>query len=112
MFKKIIAKYGNVKGTHASTMLEGIVHAYCDSGITTDGLSANDVTVLEDYFTHKTIFGHGDVEAMNNFVLGADYEFGGLEMLKARNGLEFIAEHNFNGDLEECLMELADEAQF
>ena len=112
MFKKIIAKYGNVKGTHASTMLEGIVHAYCDSGITTDGLSANDVTVLEDYFTHKTIFGHGDVEAMNNFVLAADYEFKGLDMLKARDSLEFIAKHKFGGDLEECLMELADEAQF
>ena len=112
MFKKIIAKYGDVEGTHASTMLEGIVHAYCDSGITTDGLSANDVTVLEDYFTHKTIFEVGDVEAMNNFVLAADYEFEGLDMLKARDSLEFIAMHKFGGDLEECLMELADEAQF
>ena len=67
--------------------------------------------VLEDYFTHKTIFEVGDVEAMNDFVLAADYEFSGLEMLKARDSLEFIAKHNFNGDLEECLMELVEEAE-
>jgi hypothetical protein len=109
MFKKIIAKYGNTAGNSESTMLEGIVHAYCDSGITTDGLSANDVTQLEDYFTHKAIFEFGCVETMNDFILAADYEFKGLEMLQAREDLDVVAAEYFGGDLEECLLELAEE---
>ena len=110
-FKNVIAKYGNIEGNSESTMLEGIVHAYCDSGITTDGLSANDVKVLEDYFTHKTIFEIGDVEAMNDFICEADYEFKGLDMLEARLSLTVVAELNFGGDLEECLLALAEEAE-
>jgi hypothetical protein len=38
----IIAQWQHVAGDYASTMLYGIVHAFCDSGICTDALSVDD----------------------------------------------------------------------
>ena len=43
------------EGDYESTFVGGVAHAYCDSGILTDGLSGADVTVLTKYFTSETI---------------------------------------------------------
>jgi len=44
------------EGDYESTFVGGVAHAYCDSGIMTDGLSAGDVTMLTKYFTSETIY--------------------------------------------------------
>ena len=44
------------EGDYESTFVGGVAHAYCDSGIMTDGLSARDVAMLSKYFTAETIY--------------------------------------------------------
>ena len=44
------------EGDYESTFVGGVAHAYCDSGIMTDGLSARDVDMLTKYFTSETIY--------------------------------------------------------
>ena len=43
------------EGDYESTFVGGVAHAYCDSGIMTDGLSGRDVDMLTKYFTSETI---------------------------------------------------------
>ena len=43
------------EGDYESTFVGGVAHAYCDSGIMTDGLSGADVDMLTKYFTGETI---------------------------------------------------------
>ena len=44
------------EGDYESTFVGGVAHAYCDSGIMTDGLSAEDVAMFSKYFTGETIY--------------------------------------------------------
>ena len=44
------------EGDYESTFVGGVAHAYCDSGIMTDGLSGRDVSMLTKYFTSETIY--------------------------------------------------------
>jgi hypothetical protein len=44
------------EGDYESTFVGGVAHAYCDSGIMTDGLSAADVAMFNKYFTGETIY--------------------------------------------------------
>ena len=44
------------EGDYESTFVGGVAHAYCDSGIMTDGLSAGDVEMLSKYFTSETVY--------------------------------------------------------
>ena len=55
---RALAQEWNTKceGDYESTFVGGVAHAYCDSGIMTDGLSARDVTMLTKYFTSETIY--------------------------------------------------------
>jgi hypothetical protein len=38
----IINTFSNIKGEYEATVLQGVWHAYCDSGILADAFSAND----------------------------------------------------------------------
>lgn len=40
--QQIIEKYSAIKGDYEETVLRGVWHAYCDSGIITDALSVED----------------------------------------------------------------------
>jgi len=55
---RTLAQEWNTKceGDYESTFVGGVAHAYCDSGIMTDGLSAADVAMLSKYFTGETIY--------------------------------------------------------
>ena len=44
------------EGDYESTFVGGVAHAYCDSGIMTDGLSSRDVEMLSKYFTSETVY--------------------------------------------------------
>jgi len=45
----IIYKYKNIAGNYSSTMIQGVGHAYCDSGILSDGWAVEDVEILSEY---------------------------------------------------------------
>jgi hypothetical protein len=45
----LIQKFENVKGDYEDTMLQGLVHGYCDSGILTDALSVDDAKAINKY---------------------------------------------------------------
>ena len=49
----LVNKYAHVEGSYESTMLGGIVHAYCDSGILTDAYSTDDAELVAKYFTEE-----------------------------------------------------------
>ena len=56
-FKALTDKYNaECEGDYESTFVGGVAHAYCDSGIQTDGLSARDIDTLATYFTGETIY--------------------------------------------------------
>lgn len=63
----VVAKYSDIKGSYEATMLDGIVHAYCDSGISNDAFSVNDAEVIAQYFTEDAI-NEGYLQLFNNFI--------------------------------------------
>jgi hypothetical protein len=46
---KIVDKYKFIEGNYSSTMIQGVGHAYCDSGITSDSWATEDVEILSKY---------------------------------------------------------------
>ena len=76
----LVNKYKDVEGSYESTMLEGIVHAYCDSGILTDALSAEDAERISTYFTDEGK-DSGTLELFNTYL--QEVEGNGLECCTA-----------------------------
>ena len=72
----LVNKYAHVEGSYESTMLGGIVHAYCDSGILTDALSAEDAERISTYFTDEGK-DSGTLELFNTYL--QEVEGNGLE---------------------------------
>jgi hypothetical protein len=64
----LVNKYKDVAGSYESTMLGGIVHGYCDSGILTDSYSVEDAELVAKYFTDEAI-NSGYLELFNNFIV-------------------------------------------
>ena len=64
----LVNKYKDVEGSYESTMLGGIVHGYCDSGILTDAYSVEDAELVSKYFTEEAI-DSGYLELFNNFIV-------------------------------------------
>ena len=67
---RALTKEWNAKcaGDYESTFVGGVAHAYCDSGIMTDGLSAADVSMLSKYFTGEAIHGAVDIGTLEHWV--------------------------------------------
>jgi len=67
---KALTQEWNTKceGDYESTFVGGVAHAYCDSGIMTDGLSAADVAMLSKYFTSEAIHGAVDIGTLEHWV--------------------------------------------
>jgi hypothetical protein len=63
----LVNKYAHVEGSYEETMLGGIVHAYCDSGILTDAYSTADAELVALYFTQEAM-DSGYLELFNNFI--------------------------------------------
>ena len=64
----LVNKYAHVEGSYESTMLGGIVHGYCDSGILTDAYSVEDAELVAKYFTQEAQ-DSGYLELFNNFIV-------------------------------------------
>jgi len=79
------------EGDYESTFVGGVAHAYCDSGIMTDGLSGRDVTMLNKYFTGETIYsGEITIEDMETWVTqleGTQWETDLYKFVRAVNGV-------------------------
>ena len=63
----LVNKYAHVEGSYESTMLGGIVHGYCDSGILTDAYSVEDAALVAQYFTEDAQC-EGHLFAFNTFI--------------------------------------------
>ncbi len=63
----IVDKYAHVEGSYESTMLGGIVHGYCDSGILTDAYSVECAERVAKYFTEDAQC-EGYLELFNTFI--------------------------------------------
>ena len=50
---EIVNKYKFIDGNYSSTMIQGVGHAYCDSGILSDGWAVEDVNILSEYLRDK-----------------------------------------------------------
>ncbi len=73
----LVNKYAHVEGSYESTMLGGIVHGYCDSGILTDAYSVEDAELVAKYFTEEAI-NSGYLHLFNDFIVTVS---GGEEQL-------------------------------
>jgi hypothetical protein len=73
----LVNKYAHVEGDYESTMLAGIVHGYCDSGILTDAYSVEDAALVAKYFTQEAQ-DSGYLDLFNNFIVEVS---GGEEQL-------------------------------
>ena len=103
----LVNKYAHVEGDYESTMLGGIVHAYCDSGILTDALSVTDAERISTYFTEEGK-NCGTLELFNAYLQEVDGE--GLECCTAIEEMCAIIEDvelasAYIGKLTDSLME-------
>jgi len=49
----IVNKYANIEGDYSSTMLQGIAHYKCDSGILTDAYSVADAVYIKKHYNNN-----------------------------------------------------------
>lgn len=83
----IVDKYADVEGSYESTMLQGIVHGYCDSGILTDCYSVECAERVSKYFTEDAQ-DEGHIFAFSAFI--AELEGEELLCVKVIKELESI----------------------
>ena len=95
------------EGDYESTFVGGVAHAYCDSGIMTDGLSAGDVEMLSKYFTSETIYnaevGIDDMEQWVTQLEGDAWQTDLFKFVDAVNSV-LTAEQHKNLDSTEAAM--------
>ena len=95
------------EGDYESTFVGGVAHAYCDSGIMTDGLSAADVAMLSKYFTGETIYsaelGIDELEALVARMEGTEWQTDLFKFVDAVNSV-LTAEQHKNLDSTEAAM--------
>ena len=79
------------EGDYEHTFVGGVAHAYCDSGIMTDGLSGADVEMLTKYFTSETVYNSEiTIEDMEQWVTqleGKEWETDLFTFVAAVNGV-------------------------
>jgi len=95
------------EGDYESTFVGGVAHAYCDSGIMTDGLSAADVAMLSKYFTGETIYsaemGIDELEALVARMENTEWQTDLFKFVDAVNRV-LTAEQHKNLDSTETAM--------
>ena len=95
------------EGDYESTFVGGVAHAYCDSGIMTDGLSAADVAMFSKYFTGETIYsaeiGIDELEALVARMENTEWQTDLFKFVDAVNRV-LTAEQHKNLDSTETAM--------
>jgi len=96
------------EGDYESTFVGGVAHAYCDSGIMTDGLSSRDVEMLTKYFTSETIYnaevGIDDMETWVTQLEGNTWETDLYKFVAAVNAVLTEAQHKDEENSTEAAM--------
>jgi hypothetical protein len=94
------------EGDYESTFVGGVAHAYCDSGIMTDGLSAADVAMLSKYFTSEAIHGAVDIDTLEHWVTLMEEDKWQTDMFKFVDAVNSVltAEQHKNLDSTETAM--------
>jgi hypothetical protein len=101
----IIDTFSNIKGSYESTVLTGVWHAYCDSGIMTDAFSINDVKRINK--AKLTAFAdENGLQEISNAVNAIDNK-GELDCVKCVNAIEAL-----DIDVEEFFELYADNISF
>ncbi len=85
----IAEQYKDVAGSYESTMLGGIVHGYCDSGILTDSYSAECAELVNKYFTEEAQ-NYGYLSVFNDFITAVEGK--GLLCCKVIAEIEAVVE--------------------
>lgn len=79
------------EGDYEHTFVGGVAHAYCDSGIMTDGLSGRDVEMLTKYFTGETVYNSeiaiDDMEQWVTQLEGTEWQTDLFTFVAAVNGV-------------------------
>lgn len=76
----VVARFKHVEGSYEATMLKGLWHGYCDSGILTDALSVRDAKLVSKYFKKEAYY-NASIYAMDEFIESVEGE--GLECVAA-----------------------------
>jgi hypothetical protein len=96
------------EGDYESTFVGGVAHAYCDSGIMTDGLSGADVEMLSKYFTSETIYSSeitiDDMEQWVTQLEGTEWETDLFKFVRAVNGVLTKEQHKDEENSTEAAM--------
>jgi hypothetical protein len=95
------------EGDYESTFVGGVAHAYCDSGIMTDGLSAADVAMLSKYFTGETIYSaEVSIDELEALVTRMEDDEWGTDLFKFVDAVNSVltAEQHKNLDSTEAAM--------
>lgn len=101
----VVEQWADVPGSYEDTMLQGLVHGYLDSGILTDGLSADDARRVSEAGLDEEF----DLDVLNREVIAHD---GGapLQCIQVVDALLKIAdEHN---SLEDIFLRINEEINF
>ena len=95
------------EGDYESTFVGGVAHAYCDSGIMTDGLSAADVAMLSKYFTGETIYsadvGIDELEALVARMEETEWQTDLFKFVDAVNSVLTAEQHKNINSLEAAM---------
>jgi hypothetical protein len=96
------------EGDYESTFVGGVAHAYCDSGIMTDGLSGRDVEMLTKYFTSETIYnaevGIDELEQWVTQLEGEEWQTDLYKFVEAVNGVLTAEQHKDEENATEAAM--------
>ena len=96
------------EGDYEHTFVGGVAHAYCDSGIMTDGLSAADVEMLSKYFTSETVYNAeitiDDLETWVTQLEGKAWQTDLFKFVRAVNGVLTKEQHKDEENATEAAM--------
>ena len=93
----IVNKYANIEGDYSSTMLQGIAHYKCDSGIMTDAYSVADAIYIDKNLSKY--YGEEGDNTTDAFMEALDANINKLQFLQCvRELYNFSVKYKFNDE--------------
>lgn len=93
----IVNKWANIEGDYSSTMLQGIAHYKCDSGIMTDAYSVDDAVYIDKHLSKY--YGEEDDNTTDAFMEALDANIHKLQFLQCvRELYNFSVKYKFDDE--------------
>ena len=93
----IVNKYKNIEGDYSVTMLQGIAHYKCDSGIMTDAYSVADAIYIDKNLSKY--YGEEGDDTTDAFMEALDKNVNKLQFLQCvREQYDFSVKYKFNDE--------------